>query len=754
MGLILGSQSPRRKEVMNFFNLPFKQTSPQFDEEAVPFQNNPKEYVQILALGKANSLAHQYPDDVILTADTIVYKQGVIFGKPKDTSEALKHLKELSGKWHSVYTGLAVYSNGRYFKEWEETRVQFNSLSEDQIKAYYQNLSLSDKAGGYMIQGQGGLIVKRIEGCYYNVLGLPLNGLYKVLKKTGINLWDHLKHYGIALLVAALFFAFHESISASENEPFLHQHGQILFLLHQGEHEQALKLYQDKFQVCGKHDFELLHQIGLKILDYGFKMNDPECQLLSLFGASVSAHEDAYYILEEGTKNRQPIIQLAALSALAQFQNDKADMAIMRALGNSTLEVRYEAVHQLCKKKHPQAINQAESLMYKTPQVFLPIFPPLFAMVGDPFSTRILRKLLNKSSPDVRLAVILSIAKYQRDDLLPQIRQQAMQHQFSLQEGCAAAFGILKDEESIPLLEKLSQSQFPNVALAAHLSLYKLGRNDSINFIDQAASNKDPFAIAALGSFPDRQKILLELLENPDLQIRTNAIISLLNQHHPRGLELVNEILLRDKRDLAFISYESPGQTLKAWKATPSASQLLKDDLKAYLDHIELKENILETVLSISQSHFIDLAHQIFIKQQNDLVPCTTRLLEELGSHEAITCLKQHHQQFGAPLVRHYCNLSLFRMQEPGPYAEQLRQWVKNQCQTELIRFKPFCPWKMEKNCYNLTPEETSQLLIKAVEAFATQQDTLGVEALIEAMASGNKKNKYALAGLLLRASQ
>jgi HEAT repeat protein len=350
--------------------------------------------------------------------------------------------------------------------------------------------------------------------------------------------------------------------------------------------------------------------------------------------------------------------------------------------------------------------------------------------------------------------VILSVAKYQRDDLLPQIRQQSAQLQFALQEACAAAFGSLKDEQSMPRLEKLSTSQYPTVALAAQIALYQLGRKESIKSIEQAALNEDVFAIAALGTIPDHPNILLKLLEKSDIQIRINASISLLEQHHPRALELIDEVLMRDKRDLGFTSYQSPGKTLKAWKVTHSANQLLKDDYKAYFEHLELKEHLLDIVKEISQPHFIALAHQIFSKQQNDLVPHTVELLEELGNSEALACLKQHQQQLGAPLVRHYCNLALYRLQEPGPYAEQLLQWVKNQNETQFINFKPFAPWELGENSYTLTPEENSKLLIKAFETFAAQQDSLGVEILIEAMASGHKKNKYALAGLLLRATQ
>jgi septum formation protein len=193
MQLILGSQSPRRREILDFFTLPFKQISPDFDEESIPFKNNPSAYVSQLAKGKADSLRDRFPDRIILTADTIVYKNDQIFGKPQSESEAFDNLKALAGQWHSVFTGLALCYKDKMFYEVEETKVLFNALTDQQIRVYQQTLHCADKAGGYMIQAAGGLIVKRIDGCYYNVMGLPLNALGNLLQKIGIDLWKHLK---------------------------------------------------------------------------------------------------------------------------------------------------------------------------------------------------------------------------------------------------------------------------------------------------------------------------------------------------------------------------------------------------------------------------------------------------------------------------------------------------------------------------------------------------------------------------------
>jgi septum formation protein len=192
MKLVLGSQSPRRKEILQSFSIPFTQASPPFDEEAVPFNGNPEDYVCTLSKGKGASLLAQFPESVILTADTIVFREGKVYGKPKDKEHAYQTLKELSGQWHSVYTGVTVQTKDKVVSKAEVSHVLFNDLSHEQIHHYLAQIKWSDKAGGYAIQDSGGIIVRRIDGCFYNVKGLPINTVEQLLKDFGFALWEHL----------------------------------------------------------------------------------------------------------------------------------------------------------------------------------------------------------------------------------------------------------------------------------------------------------------------------------------------------------------------------------------------------------------------------------------------------------------------------------------------------------------------------------------------------------------------------------
>ncbi len=190
--LILGSSSPQRREILEYFSVSIMMVPPHFDEDSIPYEGNPHDYVCELSRGKAASLVDRYPSQVILSADTIVICDGKLFTKPKDEADALRILKELAGSWHTVITGIVVRKGEKEYVGSEETGILFHDITEEQIKKYHDQLYCLDKAGGYAIQMSGSIIVKKIDGCFYNVMGLPIYTTQNLLSQAGINLWDHL----------------------------------------------------------------------------------------------------------------------------------------------------------------------------------------------------------------------------------------------------------------------------------------------------------------------------------------------------------------------------------------------------------------------------------------------------------------------------------------------------------------------------------------------------------------------------------
>ncbi len=179
--VILASNSPRRKELLGVITADFT-VCPSLCEENVPENISPFETAEYLARLKALEVASRYKDAVVLGADTCVLAENRVLGKPKDRDEAKRMLKLLSGKTHSVVTGCAVVKKGNCQSFSVETKVEFYSLSEKEIEDYVSSSEPYDKAGGYGIQGKASLFVKGIIGDYFNVVGLPIAELNRVLK--------------------------------------------------------------------------------------------------------------------------------------------------------------------------------------------------------------------------------------------------------------------------------------------------------------------------------------------------------------------------------------------------------------------------------------------------------------------------------------------------------------------------------------------------------------------------------------------
>jgi septum formation protein len=180
--LILASGSPRRSEIMNSVGWEFTKHVPDIDENAREGET-PADYVKRLALEKAEAVAAEYPDEIILAADTTVVINDRIIGKPTDLADARKMLEMLSGSWHEVLTGIAVTRNGIAEVGLQCTRVKFAEMTDVEIDFLVEKGDPLDKAGAYAVQAQAALFIEGIEGDYWNVVGLPINLVYEMVRK-------------------------------------------------------------------------------------------------------------------------------------------------------------------------------------------------------------------------------------------------------------------------------------------------------------------------------------------------------------------------------------------------------------------------------------------------------------------------------------------------------------------------------------------------------------------------------------------
>lgn|SRR4030095_6186582 len=178
--LILASGSPRRSEIMNSVGWEFTKDVPDIDETEREGES-PETYVRRLAEEKAVAVAAAHPGEIVLAADTTVVVDGEIIGKPRDLDDARRMLEMLSGTWHEVLTGIAVMKNGHSELGLQRTRVKFASMSGDEIGLLVAKGDPLDKAGAYAVQAQAALFIEGIDGDYWNVVGLPIGLVYRMV---------------------------------------------------------------------------------------------------------------------------------------------------------------------------------------------------------------------------------------------------------------------------------------------------------------------------------------------------------------------------------------------------------------------------------------------------------------------------------------------------------------------------------------------------------------------------------------------
>ncbi|HMG33896.1 MAG TPA: Maf family protein [Blastocatellia bacterium] len=187
--IILASSSPRRAEILQKLGVEFEILPSKVSERPHP-NEAPPDYITRISRAKVVSVARTCERGLVIGADTVVVLKGTLLGKPQDKEDAARMLRELSGNWHAVMTGIALYDveTRKEVADYEKTLVRFAKLSEEEIEWYVNTGEPMDKAGAYGIQGFGGVFVEEIAGNYFNVVGLPIPLLYRLARRLGYSL--------------------------------------------------------------------------------------------------------------------------------------------------------------------------------------------------------------------------------------------------------------------------------------------------------------------------------------------------------------------------------------------------------------------------------------------------------------------------------------------------------------------------------------------------------------------------------------
>jgi septum formation protein len=190
--IILASTSPRRKQLAQTMGLDFEIVPSNYEEDMAR-KMKPKEMVMEFSEGKASDVAKKFKEGIVIGVDTIVVFNEKNIGKPKDDQHALEMLKSFSGMKQYVYSGICMIDckTGKKIKDFEVTEVYFKKMDDDEIKAYLATGEHKDKAGRYGIQDLSSIFIKKINGCYFNVMGFPIYNIYKNLSKLGVNIFEY-----------------------------------------------------------------------------------------------------------------------------------------------------------------------------------------------------------------------------------------------------------------------------------------------------------------------------------------------------------------------------------------------------------------------------------------------------------------------------------------------------------------------------------------------------------------------------------
>ncbi len=515
----------------------------------------------------------------------------------------------------------------------------------------------------------------------------------------------------------------------------------LLYLAGSGNLNRAISYLPSFYQT---KNLDFLQRLAVLILENGLKSLGKEDQRLTLYGAGVALSTHSLKILEKGLYLSDAPSQLIALHYLSILQEQQSEYLIKKALSSDFLEVRAEALFQLCLRKDPSAMGQMEALRGKLPSVFKPFFPQFLALIGTPEASARLKYYLHDENPEVRLEAILNIAKYKREELLFYLKRRFKEALNQDKEALLYVLSSFGDTVFLKEFEQLVGKHNPNLEIAAILALNRLGYKKFNHFLLQKAAKHSLLAINACSQIDNSQQLLSKLAKSENLQIKANAAFALLEKQNAACLPFLTDILTSD----IFLEFHfSPGRTLKYIQAYSTPSSSTNSEMS-----ILVKEELLKMALELEEEDFLKLAEKIIGKEKTQLAPVLFKLLENINTPASIALL-QKTAKSNLPFFRVHAHLSLFRLEKPGLHEIFLIEWLEEQAAQAKIKLKQFDSGKtrFNKSQFELSRDEISQLFFEIITTFVEKHSSRASEIILKAIATGPPSNRYPLAGLLLR---
>ncbi len=356
--IYLASASKARKKIFRLLGLKFKAIATCVKEKRVVKNSSFVEMVKQNALQKARAAAQQVKNGIIIAADTVSVQDGRIFGKPRDLREARSMLKRFSAKPQWVYTGLVVIDKekNKTLSGFEKTKVYMDKLNSRQINAYFAKVSPLDKAGSFDIQGKGAIFIRRIEGCFYNVVGLPLRTLYRMLKKLDVKVFVSLFISSLICVLAGCSTEYNVVTGQQESYYYSTEKEEQMGRAVSRQVEKEYKLAQDPLLR------KRLEDIGKKIvavsdrqdIDYHFEvLDDEEVNAISLPGGYIYVNKGLMDVVDNDD-------QLAAVLAheIGHIVARHSIKKLQAAQGYSLLRILFAATPET------QAVGAASDVAF------------------------------------------------------------------------------------------------------------------------------------------------------------------------------------------------------------------------------------------------------------------------------------------------------------------------------------------------------------------------------------------------------
>ena len=521
--------------------------------------------------------------------------------------------------------------------------------------------------------------------------------------------------------------------------------------------QHALSFYQQQYKDMGVHDYESLQKIGFKILKEAIFQEDVEAQLLSLYGVDLAKHPKLMPVLEQALESPYNLVQMTAIQTLSKLPDDRANKLLIKGCSSPFLDVALTTTYILAERRHPEVFGLLESLMSKAPPECTEFFPGLLALIDNKQATAKLRKLMNHPDERVRSASIIAAGGSRRTELISDIRALSKQHNIYLQEACAYALGELHDEASIPTLQQIADSNSESASLAALNALRKLGLESSTAKIEKYAQNGNLFAIGLLNDCACDADLLISLAnQNKNKNAALNATLVLLQKKDPRCLAKIISLLSATDPNIVISEFPSAAMTLSAKKIGYKSSARTQENFGLEQMSFAIRQKILSDCTELPEHAFLKVAKAIVQADQNDLIPAVINHLIVMKTSNAKELLKDWQQKVGSPYVRAWSNLALLKLNEPGPWKEDVLSWIKKRKYHRLVRLKDFAQMHKKKpiNPFEINPMETSQLLLESYLAIAQTQDDEAIDVILDSLTNNELKNRYAIAGILILSSQ